>query len=233
MKAPLPDNEFARLAALRQYQILDAAPEQTFDDITKIAAHICGTPIAIMALIDRERQWFKAKVGQPATQPPREQAFCAYTILQSETLEVEDAQKDDRFSDNPLVLGSPHFRFYAGAPLITGSGHALGSLCVIDPQPRKLTAEQKSCLESLARMVMTTLELRRVSKELAETSANMKTLSGLLPICSNCKRIRNDGGYWNQVETYISKHTDAAFTHGMCPDCSEKFFPGIKSKASF
>jgi len=228
VKAPLPDNEAARIAALQQYNILDTAPEQTFDDITKVAAYICGTPIAIMALIDRERQWFKSRIGQPAQETPREQAFCAHTILQTELLEVEDARNDGRFSDNPLVLGSPHIRFYAGAPLITPSGHALGSLCVIDKQPRKLEPAQKECLESLARMVMTTLELRRVSSELANTMGKMKTLSGLLPICSGCKKIRNDGGYWNRVEVYIAEHTDAQFTHGMCPECSAKYFPGIK-----
>ena len=230
MKAPIPDNEAARLAALQEYKILDTAPEQAFDDITRVAAFICGTPTAIMALIDRERQWFKSKIGESATQTPREQAFCAYTILQPGLLEVEDAQVDNRFSDNPLVLGAPNIRFYAGAPLLTNSGHALGSLCVIDQQPRKLSAGQKACLESLARMVMTTLELRRVSGKLADTLANVKTLSGLLPICSGCKKIRNDEGYWNQVEVYVSKHTDAAFTHGFCPECSEKYFPGIKPK---
>ena len=231
MKPPVPATEVARLEALRQYDILDTAPEQAFDDVTKLAAFICGTPTAIMSLIDRERQWFKAKVGLPTSEMPREQAFCAYTILQPDLLEVEDAKQDRRFADNPLVLNSPNIRFYAGQPLITPGGHALGSLCVIDQQPRKLSAEQKGCLESLARMVMTTLELRRVSSQLAETSANVKSLSGLLPICSGCKKIRNDKGYWNQVETYISAHTDAQFTHGFCPQCSEKYFPGIKPSA--
>ena len=231
MKAPLPDNEAARLAALEHYKILDTAPEKAFDDITKIAAFICGTPTAIMALIDRERQWFKSRLGEPAQQTPREQAFCAYTILQPDLLEVEDARNDERFADNPLVLGAPNIRFYAGAPLINDSGYALGSLCVIDRQPRKLNASQRECLESLARMVMTTLELRRASSELADSMVNIKTLSGLLPICSGCKKIRNDQGYWNQVEVYISKHTDAQFTHGFCPDCSEKYFPGFVPKS--
>lgn len=232
MKAPLPDDEAARLAALQQYHILDTAPENAFDDITKIAAFICGTPIAVMTLVDRERQWFKSRLGLTARETPREHAFCAHTILQTDLLEVEDAREDFRFANNPLVLGAPNIRFYAGAPLITNSGHALGSLCVIDRQPRKLSAVQRECLESLARMVMTTLELRQVSRELADAMANVKTLSGLLPICSGCKKIRNDEGYWNQVEVYISKHTDAHFTHGFCPECSEKYFPGIKPKSS-
>jgi GAF domain-containing protein len=228
MKALLPDNEVARLEALRQYNILDSAPEQAFDDITKIAAFICGTPIAIMSLIDRERQWFKSKVGVENNQTPREQAFCAYTILEPGLMEVEDAQQDGRFSENPLVLGAPNIRFYAGAPLLTPNGSALGSLCVIDRQPRKLSEEQKVCLESLARFVMTTLELRRASSVLARTAASVKTLTGMLPICAGCKEIRDDQGYWQKVETYLQQNTDATFSHGMCPKCSEKYFPGIK-----
>lgn len=228
MKAPLPDSESARLEALRQYHILDTTPEAAFDDITRLAAFICGTPIAIMSLIDEERQWFKSRIGVENNQTPREQAFCAYTILQPDLLEVEDARKDVRFSDNPLVLGAPDIRFYAGAPLLTSTGHALGSLCVIDRHPRKLSTEQKTCLESLARIVMTQLELRRVSADLADAAANLKTLSGMLPICSGCKEIRNDKGYWQQVEVYLQQHTDATFSHGLCPNCSEKYFPGIK-----
>jgi GAF domain-containing protein len=233
MKAGLPENEVARLEALRQYNILDSAPEQAFDDITKIAAFICGTPIAIMSLIDRERQWFKSKIGLEDNQTPREQAFCAYTILEPKLMEVEDARTDNRFVDNALVLGAPNIRFYAGAPLLTPDGSALGSLCVIDRHPRKLSVEQKSCLETLAHFVMTTLELRRASSELARAAANVKTLSGMLPICSGCKEIRNDQGYWQQVETYLQQNTDATFSHGLCPKCSEKYFPGIKSEKRF
>lgn len=230
VNAPLPDNETARLEALRQYQILDTAPEQAFDDITRLAAHICGTPTAIMALIDSDRQWFKARVGETKSETPREQAFCAHTILHTELLEVPDARDDSRFADNPLVLGGPGIRFYAGEPLITPQGHALGSLCVIDQEPRRLSADQKSCLKSLARLVMTTLEFRRVSFLLAESTANVKTLSGMLPICGGCKKIRNDQGYWKQVETYLAERTDASFSHGLCPECTEKYFPGIKRK---
>jgi GAF domain-containing protein len=227
MKAPLPDNESARLEALRQYHILDTAPEQVFDDITKLAAFICGAPIAIMSLIDQERQWFKSRVGMQVEQTPREQALCAHTILKKEILEIEDTQSDRRFADNPLVLNAPHIRFYAGAPLLTQEGHALGSLCVIDRHPRKLSTEQRDCLERLARQAMTNLELRRVSADLAEAAANIKTLSGLLPICSSCKQIRNDDGYWQQVEVYVQNHSHAKFTHGICPDCAEKIFPGF------
>lgn len=143
-------------------------------------------------------------------------------------MEVEDAQKDDRFVDNPLVTSAPHIRFYAGAPLITADGQSLGSLCVIDRTPRRLSTEQRDCLERLARQVMMNMELRRVSSQLADAAANLKTLSGMLPICASCKKVRNDQGYWKQVESYISERTNATFSHGLCPDCTSKYFPGIK-----
>lgn len=232
LKARIPDNEGTRLEALRQYHILDTAPEREFDDITKLAAFICGTPIAIMSLVDSERQWFKSRVGMDQTQTPREDAFCAHAILSTQLMEVEDAHKDSRFTDSALVTGAPHIRFYAGAPLVTPEGAALGSLCVIDQHPRKLSREQKECLESLARLVMTTLELRRTSTELIEAAANIRTLSGMLPICAGCKEIRNDQGYWQKVEVYLQQKTDATFSHGLCPKCSEKYFPGIKPEKS-
>ncbi len=230
MKSSISDNEIIRLETLRKYHILDTAPEQAFDDITKIAAFICGTPIALISLVDRERQWFKSRLGLHVDQTPREQAFCAYTILHSGLLEVEDATKDSRFSDNPLVTGDPEIRFYAGSPLQTPDGYALGSICVIDQKPRRLSDEQKSNLAGLARFVMTNLELRRISADMADALARVKILSGLLPICAWCKNIRNDKGYWKQVEDYVQEHTDFTFTHGLCPDCGEKHFPGTLVK---
>lgn len=227
MKPPLPENEAARLAALHRYEILDTASEQAFDDIIKIASFICDAPIAIVSLIDRDRQWFKAKLGLAADQTPREQAFCAYTILQSGTLVVEDASRDERFADNPLVTGNPNIRFYAGAPLLTADGYGLGSLCVIDRRARQLKPEQKNTLEALAHMVVTNLELRRVSAELSKQLANVKTLGGMLPICAHCKNIRNDRGYWEKVELFVQQNSDATFTHGLCPTCSEIYFPGV------
>jgi len=227
VNAPLPANEGSRLKVLRQYRILDTAPELPYDDITRIADTLCGVPISLISLVDEDRQWFKSRAGLAAEETPREQAFCAYTIHQTALFEVEDATSDTRFADNPLVLGNPHIRFYAGAPLVTPSGEALGSLCVIDSHPRKLTGEQKATLSGLARLVMNNLELRRVSMDLAAAATNIKTLSGMLPICCGCKQIRNDQGYWQQVEAYIAKHSEASFTHSYCPKCSEIYFPGI------
>jgi hypothetical protein len=224
MNPPFPDNEVARLEALRRYHVLDTAAERAFDDIALLASTICGTPIGIMSLIDQDRQWFKAKVGVEGSETPRDQAFCAYTILEPKVLQVPDATLDPRFATNPLVTGEPRIRFYAGTPLITPDGFALGSLCVIDRQPRALKPEQKTALETLGRVVVTELELRRTCTDLATAMASLKSMHGLLPICAYCKGIRNDQGYWERVETYISSHSDAEFSHGICPDCSQKHF---------
>ena len=161
MIAPLPQTEDVRLRALHECRVLDTSPEDDFDDITRLAAHICGVPIAAVSLIDAERQWFKSILGLSVTETPRSMAFCAHTILQDAVMVVPDAQADARFADNPLVTGDPHIRFYAGAPLVTEDGHALGSLCVIDRTPRQLTSDQAETLRLLARLVTNQLEKAR------------------------------------------------------------------------
>ncbi len=173
---PAEIDEAARLAALHRYDILDTIPEQEYDDIARLASYICQTPVALISLIDMDRQWFKAKVGVNITQTARDASFCTHTILQDGVLEVADAYEDARFSSNPLVTGDMGVRFYAGTPLFTPDGHAVGSLCVVDQKPQTLTAEQKAALQALARQVVARLELRRQSAVQRETSALMQRI---------------------------------------------------------
>jgi GAF domain-containing protein len=142
-------DEAARLAALRQYRILDTEPERAFDDLALLASHICQTPIALITLVDADRQWFKARTGVAVSQTSRAVSFCSHAIEQSGLFIVPDAREDARFRDNPFVTGGPLFRFYAGAPLLTRDGDALGTLCVIDRVPRTLTANQREALDAL------------------------------------------------------------------------------------
>ena len=227
MEARKPDQEAARLEALRQYQILDTPSEQAYDDFTLLASSICEVPIALISLVDAERQWFKSKVGLEVSETARNISFCGHTILSNETLVVNDALSDSRFVYNPLVTSDPSIRFYAGAPLISPEGHALGSLCVIDRQPRVLLASQKTALEALARQVVSQLELRRASARLAEALDQIKLMAGLIPICSYCKGIRDDQGYWSTVEKFIKQHSTVEFTHGICNECMKVHFPEV------
>ncbi len=161
---PRPTNEAARLANLRSYQILDSLEEQEYDDLTALAADICGTPVSLISLIDKDRQWFKSKVGLGGDlrETDRESAFCAHTISTGgQPLIVPDARLDPRFANNPLVHNDPNVVFYAGVPLVSAEGYDLGSICVIDHQPRKLTERQTTSLQRLGRQVVKLFELRR------------------------------------------------------------------------
>ena len=162
-----PANEAGRLDALSQYDILDTPDEQVYNDFTLLAAQICGAPIALISLIDSERQWFKSRVGLEVAETPRDLAFCAHAISTNELLVVPDATRDSRFHDNPLVVGEPNIKFYAGAPLVTDQGFGLGTLCVIDRVPRKLSDKQLGALQALSRQLMARLDLRRTLKALA------------------------------------------------------------------
>ncbi|MBX0327395.1 response regulator [Oscillochloris sp. ZM17-4] len=174
MSAPTPTiaDEPARQAALDEYQILDTAPEAAFDEIANLAAEICGTPIALIILTDARRQWFKARVGLDVAEMPREMPFCAHTLThRDEPFVVPDAQRDARFADSPFVTGAPHVRFYAGTPLVTPTGVAIGTLCVIDHVPRELRPSQINALRVLGHQVVTQMEQRRQIRALEEAAA--------------------------------------------------------------
>lgn len=203
----MDEGEKRRLEALRSYRILDTEPEKAFDDLVLLASQVCDSPIALISLLDEDRQWFKSRVGLSAQQTSRKVAFCDHAIRQEDLMEVPDALEDARFRENPLVTADPHIRFYAGAPLVTAEGETLGALCVIDRRPRKLSAQQREALEALKRQVVAQLELRRNLQELHEalkardraereqerliedlrtSLENVKKLSGLIPASSEC-----------------------------------------------
>ncbi|HTM35200.1 MAG TPA: ATP-binding protein [Terriglobales bacterium] len=204
----MESNEKVRVQTLRKYKILDTDPEKAFDDLTILAASICNTPVALISVIDSDRQWFKSKVGVDIQETPLDVSFCAVAIRQPDLFVVPDASKDPRFSSNPFVVSDPKVRFYAGAPYASSDGHPLGTLCVIDTVPRELTPSQEAALLALSRQVQAQFELRKNLLELREAlierdraeaerdrtivelqSAldHVQRLSGLLPACSACK----------------------------------------------
>jgi anti-sigma regulatory factor (Ser/Thr protein kinase) len=201
-------DEAARLAALRKYRILDTEPERAFDDLTLLASQICGTPIALISLIDADRQWFKSRVGVDVAETSRSVSFCTHVIQQHDLYIVADARDSEIFRHNPFVVAENGIRFYAGAPLVTPDGHALGTLCVLDKVPRTLTREQVEALQALRRQAEAQLELRmnlleldealkgrdraeaeqhRLIGELRTSLDNVNKLSALLPFCSECQ----------------------------------------------
>ncbi len=363
--------EAARLEELHRYAILDTSPEPVFDDLARLAAQLCGTPVAVISFMDRDRQWFKSRYGTEDSEHPRHNSFCAQAILEDDVFIVPDPVHDERFNTGLAVAGPEQARFYAGAPLRMPSGHVLGALSVVDRRPRTLRPGQKESLRALARQVVTQLELRRsiaelehaaaeraqvaealrkseerfndfmnhspalayikdeygryvyvnrktatafqvppadwIGKtdselfatetartleendlsvlndertreieetaptpdgksrywlsnkfllrdgdgqrqigglsiditerkqaeqererllgELREALAAVKTLKGLIPICASCKNIRDDEGYWKQIEFYLCEHSELEFTHGICPACLERLYP--------
>jgi signal transduction histidine kinase len=176
MKAPLPDNEIERLAALYSLDILDSPPEKDFDDIVALAAGVCETPMSAVSLVDADREWAKASTGVELAETSRDVSFCAHAILGRDLMVIPDAREDVRFADNPIVTATNGIRFYAGAPLLTTDGFTLGTLCVMDTVPRRLDVEQQQALRALARQVTAQLELRRYAFALANTTARLQEL---------------------------------------------------------
>lgn len=220
--AAIPENEEQRLQRLNELGILDTLEEQAYDDLTYLASQICNTPIALVSLVDKERQWFKSHHGLDAHETPRDVAFCAHAILDDKTFVVEDSSKDERFNDNPLATDAPFVKFYAGAPLIMGNNLRLGTLCVIANEPRVITEEQIKALESLARQVVSQLELRMKVNELEcldnakdefismvshELRTPLTSISGSLALLVNNKVGQLDDAQFKMVDI-ASRNTD-------------------------
>ena len=249
--APLPANELARLHALDELCVLDSSPEVEFDALVEAAALVCNVPISLISLVDAERQWFKANVGLPgATETPRDMAFCAYAIHYNDIFEVEDATKDSRFSDNPLVMSNPNIRFYAGAPLRLTNGANVGTLCVIDVQPHKLDEKQRAILASLAKAAVKALEARRalfevqrtikqmshMSMQLLESEGRFRALSeasplGIFSTDSNGSCTYTNSQWQNIYGLSFEESLGDGWQAGLHPDDKEKVFSEWQAKA--
>ncbi len=196
--SPKSTNEIQRLEAVKSWGILDTEPSQSLDSITKLAAEICDTPIALISIIDEYRQWFKSKVNFEVQETPREYSFCQYTILGKDIYEIPDAKKDPRFITNPYVIGNPHIRFYAAAPLIDPNGYALGALCVIDHKPRKLNSTQRRLLKTLSETIITNFALTKSTIGLQDS---MKELDNFFLMASDYMCIANMQGYFEKISS--------------------------------
>ncbi|MEI9892999.1 MAG: GAF domain-containing protein [Chthoniobacter sp.] len=211
MTAPPPADERERLAALRRYAILDTHPEPEFDDLTLLASQICGTPIALINLVDENRQWFKSGIGFEAGETPHEEGFLRPHHFAGGRAGGERCATDERFATDPLVTGPANIRFYAGAPLLTADGHALGTLCVIDHVPREMSAAQKSALGALSRQVVSQLDLRRTVSQLRSTAEELRSKTAFFEAQLNSS---GDGILIMDEQGRKSLQT------GSCPNCS-------------
>jgi len=222
--APVHRQERERLEALRSYRILDTSPEKGFDDLTYLASALCRTPIAVVSFVDKDRQWFKSRVGLTLPQTARSISICAYAILHSSVMVIPDLTRDQRFADNPMVTGTPDLRFYAGAPVFSHAGLPLGTVAVMDREPRTLTVGQEESLRALSRLASSVLELRRVNGELIAAQDAMNLYSEMLPVCSSCRKVQTEDGQWVPLEQYVREHPRDD-SHGICPDCARRLYP--------
>jgi GAF domain-containing protein len=221
----MPADEQARLDALHDFGVLDGASERRFDDIAALASTSLDMPIAMISLVAEDRQWAMASVGIERGELPREHAFCHHAILQDEPMVIEDTRADGRFADNPLVTGSSALRFYAAAPLIAAGGFRLGTVCVLDRKPRTLAPHGLEILTLLARQVVDLFELRLAATRLDGALQRLQTMATLIPICSHCRKVRDESNHWSTLERLVQAKTGSRFTHGICPECVREHYP--------
>jgi GAF domain-containing protein len=244
LKAVDSQLERDRVRALLSYQVMDSAAEPGFDNLTQLAALGLRADCAGVSLIDSERLWFKARVGFDMAELPCHQALCFHTIQQSEPLVVRDASVDPRFRDRLLVTGPMAMRFYAGVPLVNPEGFRLGCLCIMDSEPRELGDRELELLQLLARQATLQLEARRRSlrdgdrhrsqeREIAvmrDTLDRLNWLEGFVTVCSGCSAIKDESGHWHDLAAYLQRHSNASFSHSICPPCRDELYPELKGK---
>lgn len=229
MKAPMPQNEGARLEALRSYGVLDTPAEQAFDDLVRLAGQICDAPMAMISLVDESRQWFKARLGLNICETHRDAAFCSHALLKpGEVMVVPDATLDERFKDNPMVTGEPHIRSYAGAPLLAPGGEAIGVICIKDRVPRAITDTQAQALQTIARQIVDQLELRRSLAESRNTTARLRRLSDLMEETQSAAEV---GGWeFDVVANALYWTTETYRIHETTPDA---YRPTVETAIAF
>ncbi len=225
LPSPRVAPEQARLDALRGYGVLDCAPEARYDEIARLAATALDMPVAMVSLVDADRQWSLAAFGIARGEVPRGQSFCTHAIGHDEPLVITDAGSDSRVSSTLLVTGSTKARFYAGAPLVTPHGHHVGTVCVFDRSPRVLTRRELDILVGLARQTVELLEHRLIAAQLLEARARLQTMVSLIPICSHCRKVRDETNSWLTLERMVQAKTGSRFTHGICPECVREHYP--------
>ena len=212
MKSPIPEDERDRLDAVELYDLIERGSDRILNDLTRLAAAICETPISLVTFVREDRQDHMAGTGMELGSTSRDEAFCAHALDLDDLLVVEDATVDERFADNPFVVDDPSIRFYAGAPLRMPGEHTLGTLCVIDKQPRQLNTSRRDALRILRDTIVTHLELKRAREDI-------KAIRSLLPMCAWCRSIRTPDDRWVPIHEYVSDTQPVS--HGICPICSQ------------
>ena len=215
------EREADRLATLSQYRILDTEAEPEYDRLTRLAAQVCRTPVSVVTLVDEHRQWFKSRFGLDADSIPREYPLCAYAIESDDCLVIDDMARDNRFASYPVVTGEPRIRSYLGAPLTVGPDLRLGTLCVIDVEPREFTADEIEALGTLRDAVVNLLELRR-------TRRLLESVRSVVPVCAWCDAVRiahEQDEIWVRPHEFVAAQHDV--THGICPTCARSMLAEV------